>query len=206
MKISPVDRMAKALRLGVLPTLAELQSDMVAYGPYGGEMRLDYAKLYGYGIPCHETVLILLRSGPLLELGAGNGFWSYWIRRYGGDVIATDPGLKCPYGEWPWTKDIVRMEAISAMRAFPDRRVLIVWPEPRSHWATEALGKLDCGQGLFYVGQPLGGCCAPDEFFLRLRREGFRVLLWHPCPSWLWIPDFFMACSKPRITGGGALR
>lgn len=52
--------------------------------------RDDLVRLYAYAIPNGAALECLLEQGPLLEVGAGAGYWARLLRDLGGDVVAYD--------------------------------------------------------------------------------------------------------------------
>jgi len=182
--MSPVVAMDLALRRGWLPWFAEMQALLSPWGLHGGGMRHPYALHFGYAIPCREVIEVIAACGPLLEVGAGGGYWASWLRRMGCDVIATDPKVEpYPYGRYEWT-DVLQLDAAEATRRFPGRNILMVWPRPESTWCIDVVRGMVPGQLLCYVGAGPFGCCAPPQFFLELYSGGFVVLDHRPCPAW----------------------
>src|SRR4051794_33637665 len=62
---------------------------------------------YAHAVPTSEALQALIELGPLLEIGAGAGYWARLVRDLGGDVIATDTAAP-PDNAWfrgsePWT-------------------------------------------------------------------------------------------------------
>ena len=88
------DLMSDALTTRKLPDYAQLQNATASCGSHGGTARNRYSRRFGYAIPCQEAVDAIIGLDPFLEVGAGNGFWSYWLRVYGCNVVASDPGLE----------------------------------------------------------------------------------------------------------------
>ena len=187
--------MSRAVQLGALPTFGELQNLLLHYGRFD-RMRLHYAERFGYGLPCREVVEAIANCGPLLEVGAGNGFWTYCLRRKGIDVIATDPKEAGMYNRGQWIRDLVEVDAIAAMNRFPGRNILLVWPHFESLWAVDVAQSMKAGQLLCYVGEGAFGCCAPNIFFLELARSGFKMIYSHPSPSWVTTQDHLFIYQK----------
>lgn len=98
---------------------------------------------YGFGI-CQQGSIDLLkrhhRAGPLLELGAGSGYWAYELRKAGVDVIATD-GRDGTEFRRSWG-DVETLTAREALKKYPRMNALLVWPSDvneESGWSDEAL-------------------------------------------------------------------
>jgi hypothetical protein len=185
--------METAISRNSLPTFAALQSAISRYGPYDMATRLVFGQMFGFGIPCHETVSAVASFYRILEVGAGSGFWSYWLRQRGCDVIATDP--TDPPSQW--LDDIVRVDAQEALRKFHGRAaVLLVWPHFVEDWPVALVRNLPRKTALCYVGEGPYGCCAPLQFFLELGRQSLKMIYAHPSPSWAPTRDFLTIYYK----------
>lgn len=80
---------------------------------------------YAYICPDRAVLDRLVHGGPIVELGAGRGYWSRLLRDLGGDVIAYDDWSWAPAGE-RWTDVETGNEA--SLAAHADRTLLIVKP------------------------------------------------------------------------------
>lgn len=89
---------------------------------------------YSHAIPTCEALTVLSGLSPLIEVGAGNGYWARLLSDMGADIIATD--IEPPESNsWmsrsePWIKVKV-CDAVEAARLHPDRALFSCWP-PRS--------------------------------------------------------------------------
>ncbi len=193
---SPIEIMERSVSEGSPAGFGELQSSLARYDNCGGEMRIRYARRYGYGVPCREVLDLIARYGPLLELGAGNGFWSFWLRRKGCDVIATDPKEGGMHNRNNWLSDLVEVGAVEALGMYPGRNVLMVWPHYHSTWPSDVVQRMKPGQVLCYVGERPFGCCAPLTFFSSLKRNGFGMLHRRRTPSWDKVTDYLTVYRK----------
>jgi hypothetical protein len=193
---SPLEIMTQAIRLAELPNFGELNQSLSSYQGYGGQMRFLYAEIFGYGVPCREVIDEVAKYSPLLELGAGNGFWTFWLRKKGCDIIATDAGEPDLYTKNRWIDDLLPLDAVTAVNSFPDRNILIVWPHFTAYWPVEIIGKMKRSQILCYVGEGPLGCCAPPSFFLEMNRCGLKMIYASPSPSWPKVSDYLAIYMK----------
>jgi hypothetical protein len=85
--------------------------------------RRELAALFAWAIPGDGALAVLARYGPLLECGAGTGYWAALLRARGADIVACDlaPGHK------PWTP-VRRADSITAVRRHRDRALFLCWP------------------------------------------------------------------------------
>jgi hypothetical protein len=141
---------------------------------------------YSYAILTEDMVNRFKKFQPILEVGAGLGYWAYEFQKQKIDYIATDP---FPEDDTYFPKDApkwTQVEALSADKAvqqYPNRTLLMCWPGYGCDWAYKAL-KLYQGNFLIYVGEKDGGCCASDDFFQLLHKDWEEV-------ETLDVPQFF---------------
>ena len=159
-------------------------------------LRDEFRSRFSFAIPDSKTIERLSRFGPLLEIGSGMGYWSWELRRAGVDVVATDVTGKGRYwrsGHWsePWTP-LEPLDAIAAIRKYPKRRLLSVWPDRGRDWPGEALSFYR-GDIVLYVGEGAGGCTGNYEFH-RILHDKFACAGVFPIPYfygqhdllWVW--------------------
>jgi hypothetical protein len=70
---------------------------------------------------------------PLVEIGAGTGYWAYLLSQFGVDVIAYDVAPlggdrsnRYHFAIWPWAD--VHEGDISSLQLHSDRTLLVCWP------------------------------------------------------------------------------
>lgn len=85
---------------------------------------------YAHAIPTNESLDALLSLGPLLEVGAGAGYWARLLRDLDGDVVATDPA-RLVDNDWflgrdPWTH--VDLGGVEAIADHPGRAIFVCSP------------------------------------------------------------------------------
>jgi hypothetical protein len=93
----------------------------------------ELAQRFSYVVPDGQALSMLAGLGPLVEMGAGTGYWAYRLRALGVDILAFD--LAPPEGERPnryhpmsptWTEVIAGDHTVLA--DYPDRALLLCWP------------------------------------------------------------------------------
>src|SRR5579859_3595728 len=135
-----------------------------------------FTRRWGFSIPCAEAVAGLVRLSPLVEVGAGTGYWSCAVKAAGGDVVATDlhpaGGSQYAFGPARWTQ-IEALGAVEAVRAYPDRNVFCSWPSEQEGWMAEAARAMRPGRCLALIGYDRGGVTG-DEALFDLLDEGFE--------------------------------
>jgi hypothetical protein len=152
---------------------------------------------YGFAIPCKEAITALAGLSPLVEVGAGNGYYSRLLRAAGADVVATDAGMQSGYSKVWKTDGIIQMTAIQAVKAYPDRNVFVSWPSYDEDWATKMALAMKKGRVLGYIGEGRGGCTANRKFFDILASH-FETVEELAIPKWDGIHDGLTIAKKKK--------
>lgn len=133
------------------------------------EIRREFIKEFGFCIPCREALDVCTSLAPLVEVGAGSGYWTKLLSVRGVDCIATDPAILYPVKQFniPIGKFVVPrpLYGKTAVRQYPNRNVLMVWPNYNETWARQCAKAIRVGRTLITVTESYGGCCADDSFF-----------------------------------------
>lgn len=124
---------------------------------------------YSYAIPTERALKWMAGIGPIVEVGAGKGYWALMVSNQSGDVVAydaIDPRENPKTDrEKPWYHVTVADCTVAAEH--PDRTLFLCWPPLDSDMATRAaLAYLSAGgKFIIYIGEGAGGCTASDSFF-----------------------------------------
>jgi hypothetical protein len=117
--------------------------------------RERYISELGFSIPCQEVLDFLAGCQPILEIGAGTGFWSRLLANRGVDVIATDTGLSGKRGYYGFVvgslHPTIQLQGKTAVRRFPDRNVFCSWPTLNHTWFRQAVRAMRIGRMLIVV-------------------------------------------------------
>lgn len=141
---------------------------------------------YAWGTPTEAILRQIQAPGPIVEMGAGSGYWAWLLRTLSADVVAYDQcgrGLNVSnLGGISWTDVLSGGPEVLAEHS--DRTLLLCWPPP----GTMAASCLHYWKGdiIAYVGDP--AVTADEEFHARLRGE-FRLATQIRAPSWPGIMD-----------------
>jgi hypothetical protein len=98
-----------------------------------GDGLLMLAQRYAYVFPSDSILAMLAGLGPLVEIGAGTGYWAHRLRSIGVDIVAFD---QAPLdGERtnryhprtrPWTH--VELGDQTVLSGYADRGLFVCWP------------------------------------------------------------------------------
>lgn len=141
-------------------------------------------RTYSWAIPNDEAIAALVKHSPIVEIGAGTGYWANLVTQAGGDVLAYDiaPGKN----EWcdvpACYHPVIKSYAAPAALRHPDRALFLCWPPYRALWLARAL-KAYKGTTVLYVGEGGGGCTGSDAFFDILARD-FEEVETVDIPQW----------------------
>jgi len=95
--------------------------------------RLELAQRYAYVFPDQQLVRALCELGPLVEIGAGTGYWACKLRAFGADILAFDqapPNSDRPnrYHSHAPTWTAVEQADHTVLAAYAERALFLCWP------------------------------------------------------------------------------
>ncbi|MDM7987066.1 MAG: GIY-YIG nuclease family protein [Smithella sp.] len=137
------------------------------------DKRQDFVGRYAFSIPTIDIILEIVRYSPLVEIGAGSGYWAACLASAGADIIAYDsrpPGEEAPW-DWQganrWHEDTwfrVHEGGEEMAGRYPERALFLSWPPIHQPMAAVALRlyREAGGKTLIWIESP--GASADDEF------------------------------------------
>lgn len=134
---------------------------------------------YGFAIPCDDALVEIAKHSPIVEVGAGTGYWAALLRNGGVDVIASDT-LGEDFGAYGFSKlytEVIQEDASVMAALHPDHTLLIIWPpygDPMGADAVAAYHEAG-GSRVIYIGEGPGGCTGDSRMFALLGQES----CWH---------------------------
>lgn len=173
--------------------LGDLNPD--EYGSVSSTLRLFMARegmvrRYAWAIPTAEAIAAIAKLSPIVEVGAGSGYWTSLLREQGATVEPfdkhPDPSDNSNISHrWLAVQHGTPAEALTGGR---ERWTLFLcWPSYEGSWAAEAL-ELHTGAHVCYIGEGPGGCTADDRFF-ELLEERYEQVDEVSIPQWYGIHD-----------------
>src|ERR1700682_372058 len=101
-------------------------------GPTAFERRVACVRRYAFGVPNRAALEAIARCAPIVELGAGAGYWAYLLRNRGVDIVAYDLAppdqVSNAYKFEPRTWTEVRLGGVEILEKFADRALFLCWP------------------------------------------------------------------------------
>lgn len=167
---------------------------------------------YAWAIPNVAALRALAAEAPLVEIGAGTGYWASLLRQMGVDILAFDANPPLDEGHTNrhcrnalavgtiWTK--VRPGGPEQAGLHADRTLFLCWPPSDEPMAAAALAAYHRagGRRLAFVGE-LGPTCG-DEAFREALHADWRPIKGVGIPRWRDLSDA-LTLWEPRETGVG---
>ena len=137
------------------------------------ERRRELASLFSWAIPTDAALELLARYAPLVECGAGMGYWLALLRARGVDAVGYDrasPGAKNAYHRGrsrPWTK-VGRASSVEAVRRHRERTLLLCWPPYDDDAASYGALRAYRGDAMIHIGERDEGATGSVRFHREL--------------------------------------
>lgn len=145
-------------------------------------------KRYAWAIPSPAAISMLVRHSPIVEIGAGKGYWASLVAAAGGRILCFDKHP--PKDQW---HPVVRGGPDMASK-HSDKTLFLCWPPYWDNMASECLQAYR-GQTLVYVGETEGGCNATDDFFDQLQADWVHTQ-GVAIPQWEGIRDYLFVFTR----------
>jgi hypothetical protein len=161
--------------------------------------RQDLVKEYSWAVPNEVAIKTLLKYSPIVEMGAGTGYWAYLLRAAGGDVVAYDRVVDGAFNINVWHPsgkmftEITKGEPQDLAR-HNDRSLFLCWPPYESSMASDCLESWK-GNTLIYVGEKVGMATANDDFF-KILNASFSLIENVRIPQWPGLHDTMTVWSR----------
>lgn len=141
--------------------------------------RDHWTRLFSWAIPTDEVIAEIAAMSPVVEMGAGTGYWSRLLREAGADVVAYDvrPVFGngwCSGAHFPVARGTplsLRQKDDHCRPLYRDHTLLVCWP-PMSSLLSQALTEFP-GNRCVVVGEGPGGCTGDDIGHQMLGRETY---------------------------------
>lgn len=152
--------------------------------------RRELVTRFAWAVPGPEALAALARLGPLVESGAGTGYWAALLAGSGVDIVACDAQPAPPGRQW---YPVTTLDAVAAVRRHRDRTLLLCWPPYDSDAAGYDALRGCRGEMFVYIGDaPVGDGPDGATGTPRLHRE--LALNWAPVatvplPNWPGLRD-----------------
>ena len=166
------------------------------------ELRDHLVSKYSWAVPTEEALRRIVELSPIVEMGAGTGYWAMLLKKMGADVKAFD---RAPPGSMeslvaacnPWHIGGKQHTKVAAgtpetLKNHADRTLLLCWP-PRGPMAHQCL-KHWRGKYLVHVGE-FGGFTADLKLQDDIRKK-FALVETVSIPRWPGMNDMMTVWQR----------
>lgn len=153
-----------------------------------------FTEKYSWAVPTEEAIREIAKYAPILEIGAGAGYWAYLLRKIGVEILAFDeapPGGKKENSyrhKRQWSE--VLEGNIEKVDEYPNHTLFLCWPPYDDPMAFDCITRTKA-KHLIYVGEGGYGCNATDEFFAYVHKHFDECETDILIPKWDGIHDYF---------------
>jgi len=167
--------------------------------PHPDSHRERFVLEVSWAIPSEEALSAIGELGPIVEVGAGSGYWAQLLRERGVDILAfdqePDPQYNHEHIARRWGPVAKAPSTIAA--EYPNRALLLIWPprnEPMAHRALQSYR----GNTVAYIGErgwsdentrPDAGPLSGDRAFHQLLDEQWEEYDVVGIPTWRHLDD-----------------
>ena len=123
------------------------------------------ARRWCCAVPSPDILKEISAHSPIIEIGAGNGYWADQLKRLGTDISAYDNGSDYQakfFDVAEVSKDI--------LIASTNRTLLLVWPSDGLNWAYDLVDQYKW-EKIIYIGEWRDGHMATSPFFDTLESD-----------------------------------
>ena len=163
-----------------------MNMNLVGYEEVG--WRRSLTRKYSWAVPNENATLMISKYTPIIEIGAGTGYWAMLLKNQGVDIIAYD---LYPFKE-NFYHNLIQWFPIEKgtpkdLKYHPQRNLFLCWPPYNDNMAFKCLRWFK-GKILIYIGEIVKGCNATVVFFRNLIRD-FKLIQKIKIPQWWRIHD-----------------
>lgn len=154
--------------------------------------RGELVQEYAWAIPCREAIFEIAKLGPIIEVGAGTGYWAMLLASVGVDIIAFDNSL---VGTVKQSNVFYGDETFVSLFS-TGRNLFLCWPLNDDSMALDILSKF-AGRYVIFVGEGKGGCTGCEKFHDALEMD-FDLVKDVEIPQWFGIHDCLLIWERKR--------
>ena len=151
--------------------------------------RRELIKIYSWAVPDDESLEILVKYSPIVEIGAGTGYWAYLANDRGAKITPYDAffGKNNSYKHLnTWTK-VYKGNADTLKKFDKKTNLFLCWPPYQNPMAYDCLRNFK-GKYVIYIGEREGGCTGDDGFHIKLNKD-YEEIECIMIPRWYGVYD-----------------
>lgn len=162
--------------------------------------RREFQTNYAWAIPTQEvikSIVTFANNDVIYEIGAGKGYWAYFINKEGGNIKCFD-NSDCISNYFINKETFYPVKFCTPIGVGEECKnanvLMFCWPEYDKNWAYEYLKTIKPSK-LIYVGEEYGGCCANDNFF-KFIDKNYKEVDFMKIPQWVGLHDYCFLYEK----------
>jgi hypothetical protein len=160
----------------------EVFSPMAALRGY--DSRDHLVQYYSWAIPNRAALNALSKISPIIEIGAGLGYWAYLLNKRKIKIKCFD-NFSWPIKGSKWFP--IEKGTYTALTKSKAKTLFLCWPPYKNSVAYKCL-KTFKGDFVAYIGEGHGGCTGDDGFHEELEKSWKTMKVVH-IPQWSGIHD-----------------
>lgn len=176
-------------------------SEFQGFEPYS--IRTFCIHEYAFAVPSDPILKILKSYSPLIEMGAGSGYWAYLLTKLKCDIIPYDgypPSKKSPFGkknEW-FTREWMPIKKgfPKLLTSFTNRNLFLCWADYDTPFGYECVKNFK-GKYALIITEGEGGCIGDDAFHRYLDKH-YEELETHGIHNWYGIHDYLAIYKRKK--------
>lgn len=144
-------------------------------------------KRYSWAIPDQRALDVIAKYTPIVEMGAGLGYWAFLLRQREVKIEAYD-NMEYRHNNKNKAWARVKRGGPLILGKYPSRTLFLCWPPYATTMAEICLQNYK-GKTVIYIGESNGGCTATNEFYEHLEAE-FECIKTINIPQWFGLHDY----------------
>jgi len=164
-----------------------------------GADRDKLVRQFAWSIPDETSINLIAEYAPIVEIGAGVGYWAWLLRRKDVDVVAYDSHPTSQthnryHHENPQWTEVLRGNASDAAK-HPRHALLLCWPPVGEPMASDALAAYQ-GNHVIHIG---ASGITGDHAFHRELIDSFTPVETHVPPRWPNVHDVLVVWRRKKL-------
>ncbi len=162
------------------------------------EARRKLTSLYSWAIPDEAALKTIAEYSPIVEMGAGTGYWASLLVQMGVDIIYYDivPPNEKSNNRYRHATTYHKVEEGGPFEvvAHSDRTLFLCWPPYDTSMAYDCLINYQ-GNTLIFIGEGDGGCTGDNSFFEELEAH-WEMVKEIDIPQWDGLHDYMTIYTR----------
>lgn len=164
----------------------------------GFDRRYEAANKYSWAVPTDEALDVIAQYGPIIEIGAGTGYWAALLQDRGVEVKAYDKHPVETGHNWYHRINKSFTTVLPGrsrnVKRFPKHTLLLCWPPWDEEFAFDCVRKYR-GQHIIYIGEGPRGMTGDAKFHSYMYKN-FDVIQRVGIPQWYGVHDGLEVCKR----------